>query len=320
MTFALLYTVAVLSKQTCRFFASVDQVEIESRLQHKDDSTGTLDSLSEVLSSLDCSQIPSPKRILVLVPDAWLKVTQPILEHPVSERLLPLAALSYAVEVTFAIPEETHYAFYQEPLNSKQTRLTIYSCSQDWLKQLMAPFEEQGQSCILMSFTQYQQLKNKSWNACLRQKLSSFQPNFQRQQRARLYLSWGLSISLLLQCLAGGYYYYVYDAAQTTRLAYDQILDVQSTWLQDQQAGVFPLSALNLIQGLPKQVRIEQFYAYQQQANIQLKLPKSMVKLLLDNWQKRYPKWGWTFVQEVISQAPGQELVNAHIQIISNED
>ena len=320
MTFALPYKIAVFAGQTCQLFASVDSLAIASAMQQDSmEATDQRETQLAALASFDFSQLSAAKRILVLVPDDWVKVTQPIIEHPVSAQLLPLAALSYAVEVTFATPQETHYAFLQERIHAKQTRLTIFACAQNWLEDLLAPFEEQGASCILMPFSLYQKLNSKSWSACYVQRLTSFQPNFQRQQRVRQYLLVGLVVSLFLHCVAGFYYYYLHDAINNARIGHAQILDVQSNWLQDQQTQAFPLSVLNLMQELPKEVRVEQFYAYQQQANMQLVLPKNILEQLLETWQERYPSWRWSLVQSAVIQAPSQELVNAYIQIVTDE-
>ncbi len=315
MALVLNYSIALFSGQACQLFHSSEYHELLPRLVTPEPSNPSVEKINECLQDFDFESLDCVSRLLILVPDEWLSVTQHSLDHPVSARLLPLAALSFAVESTYATPDNTLYAFQHKTASNLDTQLTVYACSKSWSEPLFSAFQQQGRHCILVAYSQFKHFPSRSWSYCTGQQISGYHPEYEKQQRVRRYLWLGVVFSLAIHFVALGLYWYLEQAVESAGIGYQQVVDVTSNWLQDQQAPPFVSTALTLVQGLPATVRVEGFSVQREQADMRFSLPKSMLEMVMDNWQSAYPNWRWIVVQDSFSTLDQEEVVNVSIQV-----
>jgi len=315
MALALNYSIALCSGQACQLFHSSEYRELLPRLEASESLTPSVESINACLQMFDFASLDSVSRLLILIPDEWLSVTQHSLDHPVSARLLPLAALSFAVEATYATPDNTLYAFQHKTTSNLDNQLTIYACSKSWSEPLFSAFQQQGRHCILIAYSQFKDFPSRSWSYCTGQQISGYHPEYEKQQKVRRCLWLGVISSLMIHCLGVGLYWYLEQAAKSADMAYQQVMDVTSNWSQDQQASPFVLTALNMVQSLPDHVRVEAFQGHGEQAQIHFSLPHSMLKRVLDNWRSMHPQWRWKVEENALLTVDQEEVVNVSVQV-----
>ncbi|WP_394183098.1 hypothetical protein [Marinomonas posidonica] len=315
MALALNYSIALFSGQACQLFHSSEYRELLPRLSSSESSAPSAESINACLKGVDFASLDCASRLLILIPDEWLSVTQHSLDHPVSARLLPLAALSFAVESTYATPDNTLYAFQHKTASAHETQLTVYACSKNWSEPLFSAFQQQGRHCILVAYSQFKDFSSRSWSYCTSQQISGYRPEYEKQQKVRRCLWLGVILSLVIHCLAVGLYWYLEQAAKSADMAYQQVMDVTSNWSQDQLASPFVLTALNMVQSLPDRVRVETFQGHGEQAQIHFSLPHAMLKRVLDNWRSMHPQWRWKVEKNTLLTVDQEEVVNVSVQV-----
>ena len=324
MKLTMSYLVALYSTQKCTLY---DDIDVDKLVADSYQSPNLAPSFSQVASiqkTLSLNGTIAIPRVIILVPDSWISVSQHILDHLVPTPLLPLAALSYAVETTFSTPETLLFNYQEETTTSKQTQLTVFACSAEWAEQICLPFKSRKMSCLLMSVTQWKNLRSRSWAYLAKNALSIYQPDYRKHQtRKRLWICLVL-LSLLIHSLAYGYFSFLGQRLHQTILEKKNIVAIQSTWESSQESNRFATSVLTLIQGLPMSVRLTSFDAKDQSATFNLTLSKYEFERLLVNWQEAFPHWHWEVTEppQVHSQSPSSalngEVIDVFISIVES--
>jgi len=318
------YSVAVYSAQKCLYFDSSETVRFADSMSVSDDTIPDSHQLKTIQQTLSLQSAPSTSRIIVLVPDNWLSVSQHRIDHPISSSLLPLAALSYAVETTFAPPESVMFSYIQEALPAKHTLLTVFACSNEWAQQLLEPFQSFAKSCYVIPQGQWVDKKSRAnaWFLCAQRALSFYQPDKEKRKKARHLWGYLLLLSLLIHSFAAVYFWTLQQHSEKALLTYQQTRLVQSDWMMAQDEGnIFFESVLGLIQALPMSARLGQFDGSASFVSFEMVLPKQELGLLLGRWQKQRPDWRWEIEQSphYLSLTMNQEeVVGVSVSVFEN--
>ena len=314
------YSVAVYSAQKCLFFDSAEAAALATLPPLIDDPLPDVQQLKSIQQTRSFENASSTARMIVLVPDSWLCVSQHRVDHLIPSALLPLAALSYAVETTFSPPESVMFSYQQDVLPAKHTQLTVFACSNEWARQLMQPFQSFTQSCFLMSQGQWinRQSKTYTWSCCVQSALSLYQPDKEKRKKARRLWCCLLILSVLIHSVASVYYWRLEQRSAKALIGYQETRLIQSDWAPAQEKKAFSESVLGLVQALPMSARLAQFNGGASSAFVKVTLPKQGLDLLLSNWEKQRPDWRWEVERRphYLSSTMNQvEVVDAFISI-----
>jgi hypothetical protein len=318
------YSVAVYSAQKCLYFDSAEAVRFADLMPVSDDTIPDSHQLKSIQQTLSLEGAPSTSRIIVLVPDSWLSVSQHRIDHPISSSLLPLAALSYAVETTFSPPESVMFSYVQEALPAKHTQLTVFACSNEWAQQLLEPFQLLAKSCCMIPQGQWVDKKSRaySWLLCTQRALSLYQPDKEKRKKARRLWGYLLLLSLLIHSVASVYFWTLQQHSEKALMTYQKTRLVQSDWvLAQEEDNIFSESVLGLVQALPKSARLGQFDGSASFASFKMVLPKQELDLLLGRWQKQRPDWRWEIEQSPYYSSltmNQEEVVGVSISVFEN--
>ncbi|WP_418138419.1 hypothetical protein AB8616_15835 [Marinomonas sp. RS-M-Aa-14] len=167
MTLMSAYSVAIYSAENCTFHTPSESAKWLTSRALEDCVTIDSSHLVLIQQALSFDSIPTCSRIVVLIPDDWLSISQCSLEHSVPSSLLPLAALSHAVETSFLPPETLvfNYQCLEESVGDRQLR--VFACAAEWAEQLCLPFQSTAKSCLLMSQSQWLGIPShdRSWDS-----------------------------------------------------------------------------------------------------------------------------------------------------------
>lgn len=315
MTLMSAYSVAIYSAEKCTFHTPSESVKWLTSYALEDHHL-TIDAshLLSIQQALSFDSVPTCSRIVVLIPDDWLSVSQCSLEHSVPSSLLPLAALSHAVETSFLPPETLVFNYQCLEASVGDRQLRVFACAAEWAEQLCLPFQSIAKSCLLMSQSQWLGMssRDRSWAHCSQHALSPYQPNKVKQQRARrLWVVLG-GISVLLHCAAVLYAFYLQGESAQMILARQQTLVSQSAWSSEEEVGGMTESVLSLIQALPDSVRLEGVNSESEGMSFEMTLLEQDLDVLLSRWQQQYPDWRW----EIVQQQSDSSLVRAHKDVV----
>jgi len=317
------YSVALYSAQKCLFFDSAETAELADCVPLNDGPLPDPEQLKLIQQTLSLERMSSASRMIVLVPDSWLCVSQHSIDHLIPFSLLPLAALSYAVETTFSPPEKVMFSYQQAILPGQHTQLTVFACSAEWAEQLCLPFQSCEKSCLLMSQGQWfdRQSRILSWSFCVQRALSLFQPDKAKRKKARRL--WGvlLMLSVLIHGVASVYFLSLQQHSAQALIARQKILVAQSDWASAQESNTFSETILRLVQALPRSARLAYFDGGASLVSFKLTLPKLDFDLLLDNWKKQHPDWRWQIERQpyYLSSTMDQgEVVDVSISVFEN--
>jgi len=318
------YSIAVYSAQECTLYDSSKTANLVDCYSLNNDPLPNTSQLELIQRSLTLDYPIDVSRIIILVPDAWLSVSQHRIDHLIPSSLLPLAALSYAVEATFSPPDSLLFSYQYEVLPEQQSQLTTFACSSEWAKQLCLPFQSIAKSCLLMPMGQWEAiaLRNRSWSYCFPRALSVYQPEKSKRLKARR-LCWCLIVvSLLVQGVASICFLSLHQKSTQALIARQKIQATQSAWSSMDDSNGFSASVLNLVQALPMSARLECFESEAQQASLQMTLPIQDFKLLLEAWRLQNPDWLWNVEQQphrfVSPTVQKEEVVDVSIKVFKN--
>jgi len=314
------YAVVVYSADTCTFHNPNKANDWLDLLTSTNDPPPDLSRLTSIQQTLLLDRTPNSSRVLVLVPDSWLSVSKHLVDHVIPSSLLPLAALSYAVEATFAPPETLMFHYHQDVLSPKRVELTVFACSAEWAEQLCLPFQPLAKSCLLMSQSQWIgiQSSQRSWSHCSQQAVSFYLPDKEKKQKMRRLWRGLLVLSVSLHSAAAIYFFSLQGESNQALMNRQQRLISQSTWLSAQAFNGMAEPILTLIQALPDSVRLGRFSGEPQSAFFQLTLSTQELERLLGYWRKQYPHWQWDVEQQphsLSSMTTQEEVVDASIKV-----
>jgi hypothetical protein len=319
-----LYSVALYTSDKCTLHNKVDGEKWVINSSQCDDSAPNPSQLTVIQKTLNANTFTDVSRVVILVPDTWLSVSQHHLDHLVPTSLLPLAALSYAAETTFSPPETLLFSYQQKVMDNKQTQLTVFACSEEWAKQLCVPFQSLNVSCLLMSMTQWRGLRSssRSWSYLKKNALSTYQPDDEkRQKRKRLWFCFIL-LSLLIHGVAYGYFCLLQQDSHQAQAERQKILAVRSIWESSRESSEFAHSVLSLVQGLPMSVRLTLLEVEEKQASFQLTLSEHELEQILANWRKASPHWHWDVSKrsqhQISPSEQYEEVLDVFISIVEN--
>ncbi|NLQ18546.1 hypothetical protein HGG82_13105 [Marinomonas sp. M1K-6] len=259
-------------------------------------------------------------RLLVLVPDDCLSVSQHALDHVIPRSLLPLAALSYAVETTFSPPESVCFSYQQNVLSTTSAQLTVFACTKDWAEAVCLPFQAAATSCLLMplSLWENRHTKARSWSYIAQHALSVYQPNQEKRKTALRLWGYLLLASLLIHA-AALFYFMAWQQESVLALQERQrALADQMAWQDDQTANAFVASALEMVQGLPSSARLARFEGAASSVTFSVTLPEQALSLLLTAWRQQQPDWRWEVKRDLYHSPSGlnqEGVVDAHISV-----
>lgn len=318
------YSVAVYSAQECKLYNSSKVACLADFSAFINAPRPDSQQLYAIHQRLKIGQELNGSRIIILVPDAWLSVSQHRVDHLIPVSLRPLAALSYAVEATFSLPENLLFSYQYEPLSAQQSLLSVYACSCEWAEQLVLPFLSIPKTYLLMTISQWQAMssRKRSWSSCSFCSLSLYQPEKAKRVKARQ-LFWCLVVlSLVLNSTASVYFLSLDQNTTYMRIARQTIQNTQSAWSSTHSANAFSASALDLIQALPRSARLEYFESRAQRAFLQMTLPARDLELLLVTWRQHKPDWRWEVKQRPhhpTSPITQKEVVDVSIKVFKSE-
>ncbi len=324
------YFVAVYSLEQCSLCTPLEATKLVNKSPSKNNTLPDSSQLETIQRSLLPINVSSSTRMLILVPDSWLSVSVHRIDHIIPSSLLPLAALSYAVETTFSPPDSLMFSYQQDVLPAKQAQLKVFACSSEWAEQLSFPFKPSVKHCLVMSFAQWASKSTGvfSWSQCSKQALSVFQPEKEKQQKTqRLWLCL-MVFSVLVNGVAYGYYTALQQDSDTLLHSRQAVIAAQSAWESSNNEDVqFVTSVLSKVQALPTSARLTLFESSDkvngetQPIFFQVTLPKADLELLLENWKKQHPAWRWevTYSAEelpILSQQ--KEVVDASVSVFEH--
>lgn len=323
MRLASAYSVAVYTAEQCTLYNSFQAAELVAlqSINQADFSPDTL-QLSAIHQTLSFELLPKNIPVLVLVPDAWLVVSRSQIDHLIPNALLPLAALSYAAEATFLPPETVQFNYLQVALSDKRAELTVFACSNEWAGQLCLPFHNMAKSCVIMPFSQWQEMKPslRSWQNCKKRALSTYQPDKVKNQKARVLLGCLLALSLFVQGSALTYLVWLHKQTEEAFLARQEILEVEAAWKAVHLESDFAETVLDAVQALPRTVRLVAVESDGMKAKVRMTLPKSDLESIFIGWQRQFPQWLWEVnqnSQSALSMHNNSEVLDVSISIFS---
>lgn len=317
------YSVAVYSTQTCTLYDSSQASNLASRFPSSNAPPPDPQQLDNIQRGLVVDQDFHCSRIVVLVPDAWLSVSEHRVDHLIPSPLRPLAALSYAVETTFSPPDSLLFSYQYEALSSQQSQLVVFACASEWAEVLCLPFESIAKTCLLMPIGQWRaiQSRTRSWGACSQRALSVYQPEKRKRVKARR-LSWALVVlSLLTHSVASAYFVSLNQESEQALAARQKIQTSQSAWSSTNNDKAFSSSVLSLVQALPISARLGYFESEGQRAFLQMTLPVKDFELLLEAWRQHNPDWRWEVEKQphdLASPVVKKEVVDVSIEVFKS--
>ena len=312
------YSVAVYHAEYCTFYESSTAPAL-ARLDpfFSQDIRPDSHQLALIQSTIVTRRKNKPTRLIVLVPDAWLSTSQCQIDHLVPVSLLPLAALSYAVETTFLPPETLSFSFQQHSLPNQFAELAIFACSNEWRKQLCEPFKRPSHPCLLIPFSQWNSMpeRSRSWSQCQKKALATYQPD-KPQRRVNRLLWWSLLMaSVLINGSASAYFLTLQQQSAQTLIERQQILNQQTTWSSSRVDHPFIETLLAMVQSLPRSVRIVSMTHVDANATLLMTLPQQVLTDLLNQWQSQTPTWQWRIESTVVSASNRTEVVDVSIHV-----
>lgn len=315
------YFLAVYSAKECNVFKSRDAANLADLSSLNNDPRPSLQELESIKQGLDIDQEDIASRVIILVPDAWLSVSQHRIDHQIPSALLPLAAMSYAVETTYSAPDAVLFSYQYKELSAQQSLLTVYACTNEWAEALCLPFESMGKTCLLMPVSQWTSIQSRkmSWHTCSEWALSKYNPEKEKRLKARR-LCWSLVVfSLLLHIVASAYFFSLDQESTDMQLARKTIQESQSSWASNRHSDDFSSSILSLVQTLPTSARLGHFESKDQRAFLQMTLPATDFQLLLAEWRQKNPDWQWEVEQKPhridVPATQKKEVVDVSIEV-----
>lgn len=314
------YSLAVYSAKECKLFKSRDAANLAGLSSLNNDPRPSSQSLEFIQQGLQIDREDIASRVIILVPDTWLSVSQHRIDHQIPSSLLPLAAMSYAVETTYSVPDSLLFSYQYQELSAQQSLLTVYACTNEWADELCLPFSSKSKTCLLMSVSQWTEIQSRkmSWHVCSEWALSKYNPEKEKRLKAkRLY--WSLVVfSLLLHIVASTYFFSLDQESTDIQLARKTIQATQSSWASNRHSEDFSSSILGLIQTLPASARLGHFESKDRRAFLQMTLPAADLQLLLAEWRQHNPDWQWEVEQKphrIDAPATQKEVVDVSIEV-----
>jgi hypothetical protein len=317
------YSVAVYSAQGCTLYNSRKAANLVDFSLSSDESPLDSQQLNIIQQGLVVDQDLNLSRIIILVPDVWLSVSQHRIDHLISPSLRPLAALSYAVETIFSPPDSLLFSYQYEVLSEQQCQLEVFACANEWAEQLYLPFQSVAKTCLLMPMRQWKaiQSRNRSWLSCSQRAMSVYQPEKRKRLKARR-LCWSLVVfSLLVHSVASVYYLSLHQESTQALIARQTIQTTQSAWSMADNDNDFSTSVLSLVQALPMSARLGSFESEDQRAFLKMTLPTEDLTILLVAWRQQNPDWRWDVKQQphyLASPMAKKEVMDVSIEIFKS--
>ncbi|MCV2403986.1 hypothetical protein OFY17_14040 [Marinomonas sp. C2222] len=307
------YLAAIYSQQGCEYCRPFEIDNNLSRLNYVSDVLPCANELESIKDSLIAPRTGKDTRLLVLVPDSWLSVSSHFSDEPIPSKLLPLASLSHAVEVTFSAPETVWFGFQYQKVTQHSFELRVVACSAELAQSLLSPFLSHYKACLLMTYGQWQALKarEKSWTWLVKKSLSHYQ--FGKKERQKTKTLW---LTLLLSSAfvhLGGYVYW----QALTELSDDALLESHtlhhkaSDWMSSSLENRFLSTSLTLFQGLSTSAFPLVIKVNGNDAMLQLMVPENDLVTLQKNWQEQHPDWR-------IDLSPHNKEARASLEIFSH--
>ena len=317
------YSVAVYSAQECTLYNSRKAANLVDFSLSSDDSPLDSQQLNIIQQGLVVDQDLNLSRIIILVPDAWLSVSQHRIDHLIPHSLRPLAALSYAVETTFSPPDSLLFSYQYEVLSAQQSQLVVFACSSTWAEQLCLPFQSIAKDCLLMPMRQWEaiRLRNPSWLSCSQRALSMYQPEKRKCLKARRLCWYLVFFSLLVNSVASIYFFSLHQQSAQSLIVRQKIQATQSAWSTVYNSNEFSESVLKLVQALPRSARLGYFESEDKRSFLQMTLPVQDLNLLLVEWYRQNPDWRWEVEQQpyhLSSPVSQKEVVDVSIEVFEN--
>ncbi|TYL49014.1 hypothetical protein [Marinomonas sp. IMCC 4694] len=314
--------VAVYSARQCSLHAIGDAFESVKQSAMHTDPPPDADRLLTIQKSVQPKEcLPKVSRLVIVVPDRWLSVSQHSMGSLVPPSLLPMAALSYAVETTFSPPETLLFTYQQTVLVDKQAHLTVLACSIDWADQLRVPFQGWAETMFILSVSQWLGMKAHSPRLvgayCQRNALQVYQPkNNTRHKTRRL---WGVLIllSAFVNGLAGAYWIGLQHRSDHALILRDTYRQTQDAWLGFQQIDDFSSAVLVLLKSLPNSVRLMWVKGDASSMAFQMTVSEQELDRLLPYWQQQYPEWQWkvSSLRSALSVSNQQEVMDVSVSV-----
>ncbi|MGB5996484.1 MAG: hypothetical protein WBG31_04150 [Marinomonas sp.] len=260
----------------------------------KDDTfLPSIERLNELQSLLDHEYLADKKSLLIVVPNAWLSVSEHQIKHPLSKKLAPLAALAFASESTFAPPNEIFFHHHVTKLNKDLVQLHVVACSKMLMDCLSQPFQADNRCYQLISQQQWDAQSTRRFACYLlsRQGLARYQPEEDKRRETRHRWSAFVLMSALVHGLLLGYFYYLTDEQDKQRVAQRQKHTQQL--VLPTQGSVFVTRFLTILRALPHDVRVSALHSEKDTASARLTLTTVRLQTLLTQWQQAQPTWHW---------------------------
>lgn len=273
----------------------------------------SLERLSELQSLLDHEFLADKKHLLIVVPETWLSVSEHQINHPLSKKLAPLAALAFASETTFAPPNEIFLHYRVLKLNKDVFQLHVVACSKMLMDQLSLPFQARDRCCRLVSSQQWKAQSSRRFAGYFlsRQGLARYQPEEDKRREVRRSWSAFVVLSLLMHGLLSGYFYSLNEAQNAHRLVQQQ--QPQQVVLP-KQGNAFVTRLLAMLRALPYDVRVSSLHSETQTASAHLTLTPARLQTLLAQWRQTQPRWHWQ-----VNPAPRQVMSLDTMEVVDVE-
>lgn len=280
------------SPTSCLFYDSQHSLHQIDTYSNETSGMVSAEQVAQLQLQLDDSQLEQKAFALIVVPDAWLSISEHTLDHAVPKQLAPLAALAFAVETAFSSPD-TLWFRYQLFYDHKISKMRVMACTHSLAKQVCKPFHDRGMRCCLVSCQQWQAYQNKKfavWRLA-QQGLRPFDPELSRRRHHRTMWASFIVACMLLQT---GLVMHDYRLHQELGALDEQLKMVQS---RRQQAVSLPdnhpflVHVLSKVRSLPTSVRLSSFSSNVNTADLVLSMPNAQLQPLLARWQDEEPRW-----------------------------
>lgn len=280
------------SATSCLFYDSQHSLhQVDTYLSETSDMASA-EQIAQLQRPLDGSLLEQKAFALIVVPDAWLSISEHTLDHAVPKQLAPLAALAFAVESTFSSPD-TLWFRYQLFYDHKISKMRVMACTHTLAERVCKPFHDRGMRCCLVSCQQWQAYQHKKFGLwrLAQQGLRPFDPELSRRRHHRT--MWA---SFILACmlLQAGLAMHDYRLHQEIGSLGEQLEVMQSRVQQTKPQSdnhPFLVQVLNKVQSLPTSVRLSSFTSNVNTANLVLSMPNSQLQPLLARWHHEEPRW-----------------------------
>ena len=271
--------------------------------------------IDAIQAQLDHESLVNKKHILIVVPDAWLSISEHQLDHPLSKKLAPLAALAFATETTFAPPDSIFYYYRVTKLSKQSSRLNIVACSRNTMEHLSLPFQKSAKCSGIISQQQWLQRPHHRFNLILlsHQYLAVYQPEEKKQQNARKRWICLVLASVVLHVAFFTFFYSINTDYENQRIE-QQTAQAQQIVLP-KQGNIFVGAVLATLRTMPREVRLSSFQSKNNTASIRLSLPEDTLQPLLTQWRQKHPNWRWqmSIVQSGAGSLKTQEVIDVDL-------